>query len=146
MRRHLLLLARGCEILLCDRTAVVEPWHDWSEEERERLLVVAPGQLRMGTLRDGVVHVTVVLSRRPPDDELEDWDQVNDCGLELGSGHLLVGEAAFELAPGSYAARIACRGLATADAERERGAERYLIQLWPEPVRAGTVYVRRQWV
>lgn len=146
MRRHLLLSARGCEILVRDASALSEPWHDWSEDERERLLVVAPGLLRIGTLREGVVHCTFVLLRRAPDDAGDGWDQVNECGLELASGVLLLGDARFELPPGSYNARIACRGLASVDAELERGAESYELALWPAPCRAGYVRVRRQWI
>ena len=49
----------------------------------ERLLAVAPGTIGVGTVRNVTVPVVVEITDVKPDDDLNDWDQVTECSIEI---------------------------------------------------------------
>jgi hypothetical protein len=119
----------------------------WSQEAFERGLAVARDMIAVGTARYGVVQVELEIADAEPDADLEDWDQINECGIELHSGTLLVrgctqdAESAqrFDVTPGSYRVRVFYGNLDTGDTDAEEGDDRYHVVLWPGEVVAPRV-------
>ncbi len=111
----------------------------WSQEAFERGLAVTRDMIAVGTARYGLVQVELEIADSEPDAELEAWDQVNECSIELHSGTLLVRgctqevESAqrFEVTPGVYRARIFYGNLDTDDTDAEHGDDVYRVVLWP---------------
>jgi hypothetical protein len=119
----------------------------WSQEAFERGLAVARDMIAVGTARYGVVQVELEIADAGPDADLEDWDQINECGIELQSGTLLVrgctqdAESAqrFDVTPGSYRVRVFYGNLDTGDTDAEEGDDLYRVVLWPGEVVAPRV-------
>ena len=110
----------------------------WDDEAVHRLLATADGAVGVGTVRDMDVPVVVeTLDFEPPLD-VDNWDHVTECSLEVRSGRIVIAgcsdyfpEAArFEVRPGTYRARISYGSLGTLSEDGLDGDDRYLVQLW----------------
>lgn len=133
------LFADYFQFYLQDESAEGDLSDYWTEEATERLLAVAPGTVGVGTVRNMVVPVSVdVLESEPPLDAAE-WDHMTECSIQIDSGQLVVAgctdyfpEATrIPLAPGTYAVRVSCGGLASLSADALDGDDHYRVQLWP---------------
>ena len=112
---------------------------EWKEEDCDRLLTIAPGVLGIGTVREGIVPVILEVSEDRPHDDLNQWDQVNECSLELISGQLVIPSALFGddllvdvriyLTPATYRARLYYGNLAWVSGIGV-GEDRYKAVLW----------------
>lgn len=113
----------------------------WTAEACEKLLAIAPGRIAIGTARNMTVPVTVEIWDREPDEGRSDWDKINDCGIDIDSGKLVIlgctdyypDAARIELPPGRYHARIYYGGLETLSNDGLDGDDHYKIVLWIEP-------------
>jgi hypothetical protein len=105
----------------------------------ERLLAVAPGTVGVGTVRNMDVPVVVDVTDEAPNDDVADWDQVNECSLDVSSGLIVIAgctdyfpEAARIAVPaGSYRARVYYRGLDSLSDDGLEGDDHYRVVLWP---------------
>jgi hypothetical protein len=110
----------------------------WSEEAVTRLLAVAPGTVGIGTVRNMVVPVTVELFDAQPESDLEEWDHVAECSLEVSTGRIVIAgctdyfpdASRIDAEPGVYRVRISYGLLDTLSADGLDGNDRYRVQLW----------------
>jgi hypothetical protein len=112
---------------------------DWEQEDCDRLLAVAPGVLGVGTVREGFVSVVLELSEDQPSEDLNEWDQVNECSLEITSGELVVADVFYvanslkdrkiNLMPSVYKARLHYGNLASVTGGGV-GEDHYKVVLW----------------
>lgn len=86
------------------------------------------------------VPVTIEIRDGAPDEPLGEWDQMNECSIEITSGRLVVAgctdyfpdAARIELPPGHYRARILYGDLETLSGDRLDGDDHYKVVLWTE--------------
>jgi len=110
----------------------------WTEEAVDRLLAIAPGTIGVGTVRNMNVPVVVEIAEVAPDDDVSQWDQVNECDLEVQSGRVVIAgctdyypdAARIELSPGRYRARVYYGKLNALSADGLDGDDHYKIVLW----------------
>jgi hypothetical protein len=113
----------------------------WTDAAVGRLLAVAPGAIGVSTARDSFVPVGVEVHDTEPEPDLEPWDHVTECSLEIPTGRVVImgcteafPEAArIEVPPAVYRARISYGALDTVSENRREGDDRYLVQLWRAP-------------
>jgi hypothetical protein len=134
------LFADYHQVYLQDEQADGDLSESWTQRAVDILLALAPGVIGIGTVRNMTVPVTVQVTDKQPHDDLEDWDQVNECSLNVSSGQIVVAgctdyfpEAArISVTPGWYRTRIFYGGLHTLNDDGLEGADHYRIVLWPE--------------
>jgi len=140
------LFADYFQFYLQDEGAELDLSESWSEEAVGRLLAIAPGTIGIGTVRNMNVPVVVEVAENAPEDDASEWDQINECDLEVSSGRVLIAgctdyfpdAARIELSPGTYRARVYYGKLNTLSADGLDGEDRYKIVLWsaaPGPLR-----------
>lgn len=112
----------------------------WTADALARKLAVAPTLIAIGTGRADTVPVELVVADAPPPAEVDaDAELVTVASVEVPSGCLVcTGPTGYlpdaprvALTPGTYAARVAYRGLATVSADGLDGDDRYRVTLWP---------------
>jgi len=138
-QHHFNLFADYYQFYLQDEGVDGNLAESWTEEAVDRLLAIAPGTIGVGTVRNMTVPVDVEVAAAAPDDDFADWDQVNECSIEIESGKLVVAgctdyfpEAArLSLPPGTYRARIYYGGLTLLSEDGLDGDDRYRVILWP---------------
>lgn len=82
--------------------------------------------------------VTVEVLEAVPDSDLDSWDHVPECSIEVPSGRIVIAgctdyfpEAARnDVKPGTYHARISYGSLNTLSEDGLDGDDRYRVQLW----------------
>ena len=140
------LFADYFQFYLQDEAASGDLSDSWSQEAVDRLLALAPGTIGVGTVRNMDVPVMLQLLAAAPPLDLDAWDHVNECSIDVPSGRLVVAGCtdyfpdAFRLAvaPGSYRARISYGDLDDLSEDGLDGNDCYRVQLWPaapEPIR-----------
>jgi hypothetical protein len=146
----LTLFADYFQFYLQDEKADGDLSESWSEEAVTDLLATAPGTIGVGTVRNMDVPLLVeVRDGRPPDD-LDQWDHVTECSIEVPTGRLVIAGCTdyfpdaqrLELAPGTYRARVFYGGLATLSADGLEGRDHYKVSLWPGPAEPSVVLKR----
>jgi hypothetical protein len=123
----------------------------WTPEAVDRLLAVAVGTVGIGTVRNMDVPVTVEVHDGEPQPELESWDHIAECDLEVKSGRVVVAgctdyfpdAARIPVAPGLYRVRASYGGLDSLSEDGLEGSDRYRVQIWPSRG-PGTVLVVKQ--
>jgi hypothetical protein len=137
------LFADYFQFYLQDESADGDLSDSWTREAVERLLAIAPGTIGVGTVRNMSVPVVVEIAETTPDDDVSEWDQVNECSLEAPSGRVVIAGCTdyfpdatrIELPPGSYRARIYYGKLNALSADRLDGDDHYRINLWSAALR-----------
>jgi hypothetical protein len=105
------------------------------EEETRRLLALTPGIIAVGTNTESFVAVTLEIAEQEPENnDFDDWDQVNECTLNVQSGRIVVtsisdftDQRGLDVSAGVYRARIYYGQLGVPFAEH------YKIVLWKAP-------------
>ena len=141
-RAQLTLFADYFQFYLQDENAAGDLSESWTEEATANLLALAPGTIGVGTVRNMDVRVEVEVTDIEPYVDLDRWDQVVDCSIEVPSGRLVVAGCTdyfpdakrIEVAAGPYRARILYGGLDTLSPDGLEGDDHYLVSLWPHPV------------
>jgi hypothetical protein len=113
----------------------------WTPEAVARDLAVAPGTIGIGTVRNATVPVVVEITDSKPDDDLNRWDQVTECSIEVTSGRLVVAgctdyfpdAARIDVPPGSYRARIYSGNLNSVSDDGLDCDDHYRVALWSAP-------------
>jgi hypothetical protein len=115
--------------------------------------MVRPHLVVVLTFQPNLVAVAVEPVGAEPPLDLEAWDHVAECDLELPSGRFAVDRgvgtvaARLPVPPGTYRVRVCLGGIRDwADVpDGEDAPERYQVSLWPGPGRFGPLVVRKQW-
>lgn len=145
------LFADYFQFYLQDEKADGDLSDSWTQEAVDRLLAVAPGTIGVGTVRNMDVPVTVELCDAEPESDLEAWDQVTECAIDVPTGRIVIAgctdyfpdAARIALPPGIYRARVSCGGLDTITPDGLDGEDCYRVQLWPAPPIEPTVIKMR---
>jgi len=135
------LFADYFQFYLQDETVVGDLSDCWTQEAVDRLLAVAPGTIGVGTVRNMTVPLVVEVRDAEPDEDSSNWDQVNECDLEVQSGRVVVAgctdyfpdAARIDLPPGSYRARLYYGNLDALSDDGLDGDDRYKVALWSAP-------------
>lgn len=133
------LFADYYQFYLQDQTAAGDLSESWTQEAVARLLAVAPGTIGVGTVRNMTVPVVVEVTDTEPNEDTTEWDQVNECSLEVQSSRIVVAgctdyfpdAARIEVKPGFYRARVYYGGLNALSGDGLDGDDHYKVVLWP---------------
>jgi len=63
----------------------------WNEETVRQMIVVGPRFVWIGTDRHATVPVKLIVSQNPYAKDLDKYDLVNRCGLEIQTGRIVIG-------------------------------------------------------
>jgi hypothetical protein len=132
------LFADYFQFYLQDESVKGDLSESWIQEAVDRLLAIAPGMIGVGTVRNMNVPVVVEIAEVAPDDDMTQWDQVNECDLEVQSGRVVIAgctdyypdAARIELSPGPYRARVYYGKLNALSADGLEGDDHYKVVLW----------------
>jgi hypothetical protein len=124
----------------------------WTQEALDRLLAVAIGTVGVGTVRNMTVPVAVELHRSEPESDIQSWDHVTECDVELRSGRLVVagctdyfpGAARIPVPPGLYRVRTSYGDLNSLSSDGLDGQDHYRVQLWQTSELGGVRVLRRR--
>lgn len=150
---ELRIFADYFQFYLQDEDASEQDDGDWKEPGAiERLLVVGRGIIRVGTARNMTVPVTIEICDAKPDLSFDEWDQVNECSLEIPSGSLVVAGCTdyfpdalrIKVEPATYRARIFYGKLNSLRENDLEGDDHYSIFLWKEKSGPLVVFKQRQ--
>ena len=142
----LTLFADYHQFVLQDEAAPGDESDTW-QAASQRMMAVAEGVVRLSTLRNTHVPVTLELLDAAPPSELARFDHVVEGALSIRSGPLVVAgctdyfpdAARFDLAPGVYRVRLGISGAESLTEDGLDGQDHYLVQVWPEPAIEPTV-------
>jgi hypothetical protein len=132
------LFADYFQFYLQDEQATGSLSDSWSVEAVKRKLALAPGIIGVRTARNTTVPVTIVIGESAPNNELDVWDHMNDCTINVSSGRLVIAgctdyfpEAArIVMPPGCYHARVYYGGQDTISENGLEGNDVYKVILW----------------
>jgi len=145
------LFADYRQFYLQDESAVGDLSESWTQEATDRLLAVAPGTIRVGTVRQMTVPVVVEVFDAEPNEDATTWDQVNECTLDVQSGRIVIAgctdyfpdAARIDVLPGSYRARLYYGNLDALSDDGLDGDDHYKVVLWRAA--PGPLKVLKQW-
>jgi hypothetical protein len=141
------LFADYFQFYLQDESVKGDLSESWTQEAVDRLLAIAPGTIGVGTVRNMNVPVVVeVNDNEPESNDAGDWDQVNECSMEVPSGRIVVAgctdyfpdAARINVAPGWYRARIHYGDLDSLSTNGLEDNDHYRLVIWraePGPVK-----------
>ncbi len=123
----------------------------WTEQAVTDLLAVAQGTIGVGTRRNMDVPIEVEILESEPINSFNDWDQVNECDIEVPSGRIVIAgctdyfpEAArIDVQPGNYRARIYYGNLNSVSEDDLDGDDHYKVVLWLSESQGVRVVKRR---
>jgi hypothetical protein len=135
------LFADYFQFYLQDEAVEGDLSHSWTEEAVSRLLAVAPGIVGVGTVRNMEVPVTLEILAKEPDLDLDAWEHVVECSLQVTGSRLVIAgctdyfpdAARIPVEPGSYRVRACYADLDALSDDLLEGNDRYHLQLWPAP-------------
>jgi hypothetical protein len=116
-----------------------------------RMLIVTPGNIFVGTVRNMTVPVDVEIHEAEPVDNLDSWDHVNECSIEIKSGRIAIAGCTdyypdaprITISPGIYRARIYYGDLEALSDDGLEGDDHYQVILWPSVFKPPIVL--KQW-
>jgi len=144
------LFADYHQFYLQDQNASGDLSDAWTDQAVADLVALAPGTIGVGTVRNMFVPVRVQVSPNPPPIDLEPWDHVVECDIDVPTGQLVIAgctdylpdAARIKVEPGHYRARINYGGLDTLSEDGLEGADRYELVLW-RALPGGTQVLKR---
>lgn len=118
----------------------------------KQLLALAPGTIGVGTVRNMDVPVDVEVQDCGPTSDVDEWDHIMECGIEVPSGRLVIAgctdyfpdAARLILAPGKYRARVHYGALDSISDDGLDGDDHYKVVLWPSEDQATSVIKQRR--
>jgi hypothetical protein len=131
------------QFYLQDESADGNLGESWTEEATARLLALAPGTVGVGTVRNMDVPVTVEVHDEEPPQDLEMWDHVVECSIEVPSGRIVIAgcmdyfpdAARIDINAGLYRVRTSYGDLDALSEDGLDGDDHYRVQLWQaEPI------------
>lgn len=111
---------------------------DWTSDDIDRRVKVAPNVVVVCPLRNDTVPVQVEVHDRAPQIDLDGYDHAVRASLDLPTGILQIHECTggerlrLTLAPGPYAVLALFSGLETIDEAQGEGEDTYRVLLWPD--------------
>lgn len=84
------LFADYFQLCLQDENAEADLSEIWTEEAIDQKLALAPGIICVATARNMTVPLTIEVHDDAPEETPGDWDQINECNIEVPSGKLVV--------------------------------------------------------
>lgn len=138
-RHHFDLFADYFQFYLQDEPAEGNLADSWTQEATDRLLAISDGTIGVGTVRNMTVPVDVEVLDAGPQDSFDEWDQVNECCVDVRSGRIVVAgctdcfpdAARIQVAPGMYRARVYYANLDALSEDGLEGQDHYRVVLWP---------------
>jgi hypothetical protein len=135
------LFADYFQFYLQDESADGDLEDSWTDDAVARLLAVAPGAIAVGTVRNMDVPVAVEVLLEAPMSDLDSWDHVTECSLDVPSGRIVIAgctdyrpdAARIDVGPGTYRARISYGSLSSLSEDGLDGDDHYRVQLWQAP-------------
>ncbi|WBW96291.1 hypothetical protein [Oceanirhabdus sp. W0125-5] len=126
------------EFYLQDEEAEGDLADSWDEEAVNRLLAITDGTIGVGTASDYDVVVGIDITDNEPDDNLKEWDKVNECSININSGKLVVAGGGeyfpdakrIEVPKGTYRVRVYYSGLDELSEDRYGDEDYYKVALW----------------
>lgn len=108
----------------------------WTDQEVENNLALRPGTMAVGTPCDRVVPVEVQILTKQPQLNLELWDHVIECSIDVASGRLVVfgrcenfaTATRIKLQPGRYRVLV-CYGNQFPSEHHTDCSDHYLVML-----------------
>lgn len=143
-RQEFTIFADYFQFYIQDEHATGDLSESWTQDAVDRLLAIAPGCVGVGTVRNMDVPVTVEIAEAAPNEDLNQWDHVNECSIDVPSGRLVIAgctdyfpdAARMELDKGTYRVRIYYGNLSSISGNGLEGSDHYRLFLWPAPPRA----------
>jgi hypothetical protein len=138
-RHHFDLFADYHQFYLQDEPAGGNLGDSWTQEATDRLLAITDGTIGVGTVRNMTVPVDIEVLDAAPNDSFKDWDQVNECSINVKSGRVVIAgctdyfpdAARIQVAPAMYRVRIYYGKLDTLSENGLEGEDHYRVVLWP---------------
>jgi len=124
---------------LRDGIAFSPPPVDYSEENMEDRLHLSNHIVAINPYRETDIPVWIKICSSAPEVELDRWDHIVECSLDIISGQIELSEStggtiAVFLAPaGTYRVRTTFSGLSSISPDRMGGNDSYHIALWLAP-------------
>jgi hypothetical protein len=151
MLHHFDLFADYHQFYLQDELVHGDLSDSWTQEATDRLLALAPGTIGVGTVRNMTVSVDVEVHDAEPKETFDDWDQVNECSLNVDSGRIVIAgctdyfpkAARIVVPPGMYRARVFYGRLDSLSEDGLSGEDHYRVVLWPGSPTAPIVLKQR---
>jgi hypothetical protein len=166
MRTHLFeLFADYHQFYLWDAGCSPQAPEQFSEDDVLRRVKTAPHVVVVQPIRAAMVSVRLLVTDKPrsshvrnhrasrpyssPLLDLQKYDHVVDCGIELPTGGLQVHECTggplFDaaVAPGNYCVRVMFENLGSVSEDGSDGGDTYTLVIWPGI--AGELRVLKQW-
>jgi hypothetical protein len=103
------------------------------------MLAIGQGTICIMTVRNMTVPVEIEICDNQPIDNLDEWDQVVECGIDIPSGETVIygttddtsQSPRITLLPGSYRARIYYGNLDSVNGSGTEGDDTYKVVLYP---------------
>ncbi len=129
------------QFYLQDAEAKGDLSESWTDEANDRLLAIGERVIGVGTARNMEVPVLVEVHPAEPPLDLDPWDHVTQCSLEVPSGRVVIAgctdyfpdASRFDVPPGILQVRVSYGGLHTLSDDGLDGDDHYRVQLWPGP-------------
>jgi len=124
-RQEFTIFADYFQFYIQDEHATGDLSESWTQDAVDRLLAIAPGCVGVGTVRNMDVPVTVEIAEAAPNEDLNQWDHVNECSIDVPR------------------VRICYGNLKTISANGLEGSDHYRVFLWPAPPGPPTILKQR---
>lgn len=114
---------------------LVEIEVEWTEQEIRDNLALSSGTIAVGTICERNVPVEVQILASEPTLNMEVWDHVVDCSIDVPSGRLVISgwcedfAARINLEAGRYRVRV-CYANQYSDEDHIGCADYYVVMLW----------------
>jgi len=150
-KHQLNLFADYFQFYVCDGGFQTDTSTIWNDDATELMLAIGSDLIAVGTARNMDVPVTLEISNGEPDNDLEQWDQVIECSLNLNSGTLIAFgctedpklAAHYPIEIGYYVVRISYGNLTDISIDGLDGNDKYRVQLWPGSIEKVVIIKQR---
>jgi hypothetical protein len=147
------LFADYFQFFLMDDKIQPEIPTDVTDQDVQRHIKVAPNIVVVYPARNMTVPVQVEVHNSEPPQELDAWDHVTECCIDVPSGKLVIlgctdylpDAARIQVSPGCYQVRVSHGGLATIRGNGLDGDDYYSVVLWPGKPRDVAVLKRAKY-
>ena len=113
---------------------------EWNTSQLENLIAQTSSGITIGTVRNMEVPLTIEVFKKRPNINFDEWDQINECSLEVSNNELLISGGSdgidetkhISISNGTYKALILYKGLSTISMDGLDGDDSYYLYLWKE--------------
>jgi hypothetical protein len=138
MKYEFSIFADYFQFYLEDETTQTDTSVIWTEQAFNDFMAIAPGFVAISTVRNMDVPVEIEVFDSELPENLEQWNHITECSLDIPSGRLRVMGCTYgyseaehiHLTPGTYRLRIYYGGLDTVNGYSLEGDDHYRIVMW----------------